>query len=262
MTPALRDLADALAARLREDARIQSAWLSGSIGAGEDDAWSDVDVTAIAAAEAIPAILADLNAAAPFTPVHQALLYGRILHAVAPDWRRYDILFLTPEEFAKRDPAALKLLFERDGAARPQGVPAPVRAATDEELIAGAREFLRVMGLAPVMFGRGDHVMGVEGAMLLRGLLIDLMLAENGRARSERSVKRVTTLLTPAQYAEIAALPPLAATRDSLMAANRALAALYLPRAKALFAARGLPWPDAFEDATRAWLKATIDFDL
>jgi hypothetical protein len=252
----------ALTRALEAEARIESAWLSASLGADDGDAWSDVDVTVVADASAIPDVLRELAAAPPLAPAHSFALHGRILSAVTAEWIRYDILLLTPQEFTARDPPGLKPLFQRPGAATPAGAPAQSRPASDGDLEAGAREFLRILGLGTVMFGREDYLMGVEGAMLLRAQLIDLMLAENGRARSERSVKRVTQLLSAAQRAEVCTLPPLAATRESLRAYNAAIAALYLPRAKALFAARRIAWPQAFADATRRWLKHAADLDV
>jgi len=263
-TPEQQALIAALSSALGADPQIESLWLAGSLGASDGDAWSDVDLVATAPADRIAPLLAHYAATPPLVVgiVHSFTLYGRLLSAVTADWQRFDLLFVTPEELAKRDAAAHTPLFVRANATRPAGAAQTVRAAPDEELAAGVREFLRLLGLAPVMFGRAHYITGFDGAMLLRGMLIDLMLAENGRARSERSVKRVTDLLSPVQCAALVALPHLAANRESLLTYNAELAALYLPRARALLAARGLEWPEAFEAATRRWLKATLDLDI
>jgi hypothetical protein len=76
-------------------------------------------------------------------------------------------------------------------------VPAP-RPAADAEVVGLIREFIRVLGLAPVVVNRGYYVIGVDGAMLLRTMLVDLMLAERGHSRSERSLKRVTQCMKAA----------------------------------------------------------------
>ncbi len=199
---------------------------------------------------------ADLSAVAEI--VHKQVLFGRIVHAVKEDWGRFDITFVTPAELAPRDAGAHVRLFARDGAASPTGGVAPVRAASAGEVEALIREFLRVLGLAPVGFGRADYILLLDGGVLLRTMIVDLMLAENGRARSERGAKRLTQMLTPAQIATLEELPPLIAARESAWAFNVAAARLFLPRAKALAAKLGVPWPTAFEDATRAHLQRAL----
>lgn len=263
-TPAQQDLIDAARRALEGDPGIESVWLSGSLASGEGDQWSDVDLVAVTAEGGLPGVVAgyggDLSSIA--SAVHTFTLFGRIVSAVTADWRRLDILFLTPAELATRPPNATRQLFARPGAAVPAGAAPAPRPAADAELAALIREFIRVLGLAPVVVNRGDHVIGVDGAMLLRTMLVDLMLAEQGRSRSERSVKRVTQMLSAEQIGVLQALPPIAANRNSLIEAHRALAALFLPRAKALAEQRAIAWPAEFEAATRAHLKRALDLDL
>lgn len=257
-------LIDAAAHALRADPRIESAWLSGSLATGMGDDWSDVDIVAVVAQDALPAAVAAYAAdiSAISRAVHSFTVYGRIVSAVTPAWERLDLLFVTPAELAARDAGAHRRLFAREGAAAPRAqAPAP-RPATAAELETIVREFLRVLGLGDVMVNRRAFVTGLDGSMLLRGMLIDLMLAENGRARSERSVKRVTDMLDAEQIVALEALPAVAAEPTSLAAFNRACAGLFLPRARALCAKLGGTWPQAFEDATRAHLKRNLDLDI
>lgn len=257
-------LIDALTRTLQNDGRIESLWLSGSLASEDGDAWSDVDVTAAVAEDALAGAVADyakdLSAIAP--TAHSMTVYGRVVSAVTTDWARFDILFLTPGELAGRDPGTHRKLFARAGAAEPAGAAPAPRGASAAEIEALAREFLRVLGLADVMMNRRTFVTGVDGAMLLRNMLIDAMLAEMGRGRGERSVKRVTDMLSAEQIATLEALPPLAANAESLAAFNRACAALFLPRAKALCTQLGAAWPAAFEAATRGHLQRTLGWDL
>ena len=51
MTDEQRALYQALAARIAKEARVEAVWLAGSLGAGEGDAWSDVDLLVLAAGE-------------------------------------------------------------------------------------------------------------------------------------------------------------------------------------------------------------------
>lgn len=257
-------LIDAATHALSADPRIDSVWLSGSLASGEGDDWSDVDLVAVAAQEALPQVVvaygADLSAIARTVNIHT--VFGRVVSAVRDDWERFDILFLTPTELKARPAASLTPLFTRDGVEKPEGETPPPRPASAAEIEGVVREFLRILGLLPVALGRRDHVIAVDGAMLLRTMLVDLMLAENGRGRSERSVKRVPQMLNAEQTGLIEALPSLAANRNSLLAFNRAIAGVFLPRAKALAKRDGVAWPEAFEAATRAHLKRTLDLEI
>lgn len=260
ITPDQQSLIDVLTRALEADPRIESVWLYGSIARGVSDPWSDVDLVAVVAESALASVVkaysGDLSAIANI--VHSQVLYGRLIHAVTVDWARFDITFVAPAELGPRDTGAHQRLFARDGAAAPAGAAAPVRAATATDIEALSREFIRVLGLAPVGFGRCDFVMLLEGGVLLRTMLIDLMLAETGRARSERGAKRLTDMLTPAQIEVLESLPPLIATRDSAFAFNLTLAKLFLPRAKALASKLGATWPTAFEEATRTHLQRAL----
>jgi predicted nucleotidyltransferase len=263
-TPAQQALIDAARGVLEADLRAESLWLSGSLANGEGDTWSDVDFVVVVAKETLPACVADygrdVSAIAP--AVHSQTLFGRVIHVVTEAWDRFDLLFTTPEEFAARDPAGVSLIFARQGAAQPKGVSPPPAALSDEQLTAQIREFIRILGLSAVVLNRGHEVLAPDGMQILRNIAVDLMLAENGRTRAGMSPKALARIMTDEQMAALAALPPLSATRASLTATLETYAALVLPRARKLAAARGIAWPQAFEDATRAWLRKTLDVSI
>jgi predicted nucleotidyltransferase len=263
-TAAQQHLIEAITRAVEAEPRIESAWLAGSLASGEGDAWSDVDMLAVAdeaaLSDLVHACRANLDAIAP--TLHVMTLHGRIVSAVTADWARFDITFVPPDGLQRRDPASVTSLFARAGSAVPNGAPAAPQAPTAADIEALVREFLRVLGLTAVGVGRDDCVLLVDGAVLLRSMAIDLMLGENGRARTERGVKRVSQMLTPEQRAAIAALPPLAATRESALASVAALAQLFLPRARALTERLGAPWPAAFEAGTRAYLERALNLSF
>jgi predicted nucleotidyltransferase len=263
-TPAQQDLINAAKRWMECDLRIDSLWLSGSLASGEGDEWSDVDLVAVTEEGALLGVLADYAAAFPsvMKAVHSFTLFGRLVSGVTADWGRLDILFVTPAELVLRSPDGMRALYNREGRAVPAGSPQAPRPATDAELARLIGEFIRVLGLAPAVVNRRDYIIGLDGVMLLRTMLVDLMLAEQGRGRSERSIRRVTQMLSAEQRGVLQALAPIAADRNSLIEAHRALAALFLPRAKALAKQRGLTWPADFETATRTHLKRGLDLDL
>jgi predicted nucleotidyltransferase len=250
----IEQLAEALAA----DARIRSVWLSGSLGKGCGDAWSDVDLTVEVDESDRRACLADYAADHPDLPqlVLAREVYGRVLTAVTADWARFDLAFLTPVELARVDGGGLKLLVG-DPSVRPSPYPADEPGAP-ARLTALVEEFLRVLGLSPVAVGRQEWLVAHQGWDLLRGMLIDLMLEENRVSPGARGVKRLNPFLTPEQRALLEGLAPPRPGRDPLIAANGELAGLFLPRARALAQARGVAWPEAFEQATRRHLEQTV----
>ena len=174
MTEAQAKLIDDLVAVLAADPRVRSAWLSGSLGRGAGDPWSDVDLV----------------------------------------------------------------------------------VEVDEADLAPC--------LADVMAGRQEWLLGQQGVGLLRQMLVDLMLEENGLGApgARGGARRLNPFLDPDQRKLLEALVPPTAQREALLAAQAALAHLFLPRARALAERRGVPWPQALEDATRRHLRVTLDLAI
>lgn len=257
MDAAQAALIEQLVGVLAGDRRVRSIWLTGSLGKGEGDVWSDVDLAAVTAADDRAACLSDHLTGRPGAPqtVLARAIYGRILTAVTPEWRRFDIAFVTPEEFARMDRAAMKPLW---GDAAPAPPPRGLAGdgGTAARLAALVEEFLRVLGLSPVGFGRQEWLVVQQGEALLRGMLTDLMLEEAGAP--QRGAKRLNPFLTPEQRALLEGLVPPPPEREALLRANLAVAHVFLPRARALAAQVGAAWPEALEAATRRHLEAEL----
>jgi hypothetical protein len=245
----------------RADADVEALWLSGSLGAGRGDAYSDVDFLALARDGALAALGPRLAAAltAAFHPVHTQTLFGRVLNFITPEWARFDVHLIEAAELGRFDPARLTPLFNL-GDRAPTGEPGAYRP--DPQAVTRiATEFLRVLGLSVVGFGRGEYEVLVTGAHLLRGLTMDLFLEENGVSPAARggALSR-NALVTSDQLAALASLPPVAANHEALRANFRAVAAVFLPRARRLAAQTGAVWPGAFEAATRQHLSRHLAF--
>jgi len=120
-----------------------------------------------------------------------------------------------------------------------------------------------VMGLLPVAIGRQEWLVGVEGVGLLRKALIEMMFEANGVGRSQRGgAKAINAYLTAEQRAAVEAAPLGGASREAMIAANQALAGLFLPLARETLAKAGGTWPQALEDATRAHLRRALDINF
>jgi predicted nucleotidyltransferase len=250
---------------LEADPRIAALWLAGSLGRGAGDAWSDVDMLVLCedgkVAEVSAAYAKDITAIA--TPVLLKPLFGGvILNVVTQDWQRFDLTLIEAGGLPRYYANELTPLFNR-GTRTPQLGDRPPHRTDPAALRATIEEFLRIFGTAPVAYGRGEHIVTLTGVGLLRGLLIELMLEENGLGPAQRGgALHLNTLLTGEQRRALEALPPVTTERESLLAANRALATLFFPRARALAAKIGMVWPQALEDATRAHLKRAMDFEF
>ena len=252
-------LIDAVVRTMEADPRVASLWLSGSLGKAQGDAFSDVDFVVAVPDGAGFAIVndyaRDLSAIADV--VHARALFGRVVTAMTRSIERFDLFFVSEGELAALDPAAVKQLFAR-GPGRPAGSAAS--GSEPSKLEGNIGEFLRVLALAPVVIGREEYLLGVDGAMLLRRMTVETMLEENGVTQSMRGgVLKLNRFLTADQRGELETLPALAPTRASVIEAHGALARVFLPRAKAMAAARGLVWPHEFEHAVRSALARELD---
>lgn len=249
---------------LSADARIESAWLSGSLGKGGGDAFSDVDVTVVVPDgpfdEALAAYCADLSAIAPV--VFSQVVHGRVVNCVTSDWQRFDLTFVKPREFAAMPLGGVKALFNRGTALRPSAPDAPYKPSA-QRILQLANEFIRMLGLCPGAMGREEYILSQEGSGIMQRLTIDLMLERNGLNQIARGGHlHLNRLLTPEQRRQLETLPPFAATRESALASLQALTAIFLPLAKELATETGATWPSAFEDATRRHLARALDLKI
>lgn len=262
MTPAQEALLQRLVAALSQDGRVKALWLSGSLGAGSGDAWSDIDLVALVSPDDLKACVADYKQPRPGLPetVLAFDVYGVVVASVTADWERFDIHFATRDYVDRAGGDGWRPLFG-DTAIPPRPPPAPGTGAPGR-VAATVTEFLRVLGLMPVAVGRQEWITAQQGFDLLRRMMIDLMLEENGHGQTARGAKRLNGFLTPGQREALEAITPPRADREAVIAANLDLARAFLARARPLAARLGAAWPQAFEDATRRHLKAALSLDL
>jgi len=170
---------------LLTDGRVRGLWLTGSLGTGTDDTFSDVDMFVLVRDDDLPGYL--------------------------DGW----------PDLASREMT---------------------------------QEFLRVLGLLPVVLGRDELVTAATGAGLLRQMLTTLLRyrAEGDRLSGALHLSRV---LPPVELAALAALPPVYAERGSVVRLHLACAAMFLPVARELL---GEAYPFALEAACWAHLRAHL----
>jgi len=258
-------LIDRISALLRDEPRVGAAWLSGSLGKGQGDAFSDVDFLAAVPDGAAAAVSADLaqRLSSVTTPVLVNNLFGgRVLNVITEDWQRFDISFTEDRELVFHDANGLKQLFNRIDR-HPPAQPERHYRTSPETLRKLVEEFIRVCGLTPVAVGRREYLLMLAGAQLLRQMTVDLMLEENGISPAARGgALHRNPFLSDEQRAALEGAPPLVATQGSAIEAHLYLAAVFLPRARRLANEIGMDWPTAFEGATRRHLKMALGIDL
>ena len=258
---------DTFVSHLDQEPALRGLFLGGSHGRGTADAFSDIDLIAICAPDAADKIVAlwreTLDTVVPPVFWRQVGSPGRgfLINATTEDWLRLDFYLIAPDRFVNRSKATLIPLIDRDGAYQslPATIPSPgPRLARLTYIV---EESFRVAGLFGIGLGRGELVTGVQGVGLLHGLLTDLMQEQRPEAEPG-GVLHLSRLLDADDFAILAALPRPQPDRDEIIAAFQAAARAFLPRARDLLEGAGGTWPDAFEAATRAYLRRTIGADL
>ncbi|THD74508.1 MAG: hypothetical protein E7812_19550 [Phenylobacterium sp.] len=265
LTPEQEEIVRAATGVLEADAQIEAAWLAGSLGRGAGDAFSDVDLLVLVAAGSAGEVGGRYVAkvAEIAEPVLVNPLFGaRVLNIVTRDWRRFDLSFIEAAELGRYNSTHLVELFNKGGDAPPAKAVEAYRASPDAVLTL-INEFLRVLGLSVVAIGREEWLLAQWGADILRRLTMDLMLEENEVSPVERGgALRRRPLLTAEQLASLEGLTPVTADMSGVLTSNREVAAIFLPRARALARRVEAVWPAEFEAATRAHLRSRIGLEL
>jgi len=240
-----RALIDRVTHDLGADPRVRGLWLTGSFGAGEADELSDVDMFVLVADSHLDAYVDGwLDDVAPrYLPLlARRLGTASVFNHVLPGWLRWDVVIGGPAQLDDLDADRVGELFSRDGVR-----PAPLQdlGPDRQRVLAMTEEFLRVLGLLPVVVGRGELVTATSGALMLSQLLTTLLRhrAEGPRMSGALHLARV---LPDHEMATLKALPPVYAEEGAVLRAHLAVAALFLPVARDLL---GDDYPDALEAA-------------
>ena len=253
-------LIDRVTAALADDQRVRGLFLSGSFGRGTADAFSDVDFWVVVAKGDQEAVAADwrklLESIVPIVYFNR-LPWALVLNAITDEWLRCDLDIGAPDQLGGRTQDRLKPLIDRDGTYA--GLPAalPARDIDPGRLQVIVNEFIRILGLLPVGLGRGEIELMVTGTGLLRRSLTDLLILEVNLP-DPGGMLHLSRVLDADRMAILAAVPLPVLGVDSAIAVNLALARVFIPRARMLYAELDLVWPEAFETATRLHLAQAL----
>jgi len=148
VTASQQKLIDEIGKLLGEEGRVEAACLAGSLGRGQGDIFSDVDLLVLVEDGTLTEVSSAL--AARFSTVVRAvhvnkLFGGRVLNVVTADWQRFDLSFIQREDLARHNGVLLRSLFNRSGQTPPEEPEMPYRPAP-EQLLKLVQEFIRVLG--------------------------------------------------------------------------------------------------------------------
>lgn len=243
---------------------VGSAFLGGSHGRGEEDAYSDVDVYAVVAeAGDVESVLREIaDRVGEIAPVlySKELPNARTINCIATDWRRFDLTVVTAFELPFVAGTGLKPLFDGLGVLD-SPADTPVATPTPAVVLDIVNEFIRVLGLSVVVHGRADLVVAQTGTNLLRDLLIRMMVLESGPG-PHRGVLALGRALAAEQRAALLGLPAAEASWPAVFERTQAIAGEFFPRARAMATQVGAEWPEVFELATRAHLEQALGLRL
>lgn len=264
----LTAFAEQAALTLRKDERIRLLWLTGSLAAGTADTQSDVDLRVAVREKDFAMIgdwwqqLCDEVAATIWKRRWPGPPNEAILGAITQDYERFDIVVQSVTDTKPRTFEAVQLIFDKDGIAEHFLLTAASPRDPFARLPFIVEEFIRLLGMLPIVVERDDVPIGMEGQLVLHSLLISLLLLENGIDRDTTGKRHVARFLTDEQRAALAQLPPLAPTMQSLIEGRVAYGRLFLLRARQLMEAHGQVYPEAFETATRRHLWEILGLHL
>ena len=238
------------------DERVRAVWLSGSLGRGDADAMSDLDLIVAVADEALPDFAAqwpDWLAHITPTLIARSLPFAPgSLYAVTPERLRIDVVAEPASRVGKSPFRHRVVVFDRDGLDAEVPVPEPVGPSV-ERVSMLVEEFFRDVGMFPVVLEREDWLLGLEAIHLVRSLLYQLFVEMNAPL-PPMGVKQWSAKLTMTQRRVLEALPTGDADRESVVAAHHAVAHAFREHARAACATLGIAWPDDLEAATDRYL--------
>jgi predicted nucleotidyltransferase len=244
-------LLDVLVGALRRHDDVVAVWVDGSIGRGVADAHSDIDIGVAVADDRLDEFLGQLPGVvrAVCDPVLLRSM-GRLLTLVTQDWLRADVFVRTGAETGRGIPGPVDVVHDPDNLVHVlTEPPAPPRGRLAEVI----EEFLRCLGLFPVVAARDEWIGAYIASGMMVGLLAELMQLENGTHRVGGAL-RLNQRLTDEQRRELTALPPLRPERQSVIDTQTALAQAFLARAPRAAEAAGVPYPARLDAAARAHL--------
>lgn len=194
-TPPLETL-ESLSCLLLEDSRIESAWLEGSFGRGEEDRYSDIDLHVHSSQ--ISSLLdfsRELLAKVSKPVLLKELFPGKLVYSLLESGVRVDIVLHSelPEMISTR---SCRVLVDPTGRVKEILREIPSASPSRDELRGRLCEFWRCIAMLPVVLGRREHIVAVQGLVMEVTAAAELLALGHGGARVA-GIKRLNSSLPP-----------------------------------------------------------------
>lgn len=252
--PRFRILYERAVEVLGADDRVKEVRASGSIGAATADPWSDLDIEVVTHAEHHDAFLADRDtwlAAITPTVFARTPIAPFVINTVTDEGLTFDIAVWAGEAPTWPTPPVRYAVGLLTGT-QYDDVHEAVEYAVAEQLRGLAGPFVSLLQ-------RDEHLKHLMGVPHILGLLTPVFLAETGAVPPG---KHWNGTYTVEQRAAVAALPPVGATREGLIAFGLGVAELVLTRARPVLARAGQPWPAALAAVAARRVEEQLDIDI
>lgn len=251
-----------LTEKVKADPRFLAVWLEGSLGRGNADRYSDVDVHVLlleADAQALkPQWEAWLGGVRRLV-FFNLLFGGAMVNGMTVEGLRID-LWPHVDDQIDLDPDRVQVLHAQEGRVSLNGMsPAPSREAMQERALGLIREFWRCMSLLPAVIGRGENLVALQGLSVELGLVTELLMLEAGAVR-DRGVKNLNAYLPEDVRHELESLVlPQDMTQAGLAAAHVRLAELVRQRGPVIAEKLKFDYPLELERTVQRYVQDELD---
>jgi predicted nucleotidyltransferase len=262
-----RETCEQISAALSGLPSVRALWLGGSLARGQADGLSDIDLTVLIADETVDGAVSKIETllAAEFVFVlvrNRGDEHHRLLNFVTDEWKRFDLNIFSPDGIRRSNLSGLRTLFDKDELDLPvgRGEP-PKREVSYDQVYFVVSEFIRVLGLLPVVVHRKDFVGAFSGSALLREHLVTLLQYEQtGQIRT--GALNDTKSLTPPAASAVIGLPTLSADEASILEFNRACWDVFMQFAPRISQQYDVEWPVRLVEAVRTRLARDLGVQL
>ena len=249
-----------LQVKLAADPQIRAAWLGGSLGRGQGDRFSDVDLHLLLVDPTLfrSTAYSWLETFAPLV-LFKWMFEGQMIHALTAAGLRVD-LWLHDQPLPLVE-GTVAVLWDRDGsltivADEPPRAPDP--AALRAGLLAQIEEFWRCIALLPAVIGRNESLVAFGGLNVELNLVVELLLTGYGQRR-ERGAKVLNPYLGDERRGELeAALQLQGLHSQSLVLAHLALADVVRRHGRQLAERHGFVYPAPLEEAVLRYVASEL----
>jgi len=249
-----REALERLPSLLLQDPRITSAWLEGSFGRGEEDRYSDIDLHVHSSEiSSLLDFAQELLAKISKPVLLKELFAGKLAYSLLESGVRVDIVLHAelPETLPSR---SCRVLVDTTGRLEKIIKEAPVPPPTKDELRGKLLEFWRCIAMLPVVLGRGENIVAVQGLVMEAAGAAELLALGHSGTRVA-GMKRLNSYLPPGaqkKLEEALTLPDLSA--QTLANAHLSIAALVASEGRGLAEKFGFDYPVEIEKAALSYV--------